>query len=286
MSDPNDSTLVTGTIDGDGVSLSSTFLEFCAKVRNSDPSILPKAGNPFRIDQLSERKQIKLADALLENNSVTYLKLYAKKYTKDSAVAIAKYIRTSERLQRICWDGTWDAEHRELVLRHREEMLCCFLSAFQESTSLKELFIDLPPIVGPSSLAFKNMLTHTQSLRSLTLISPRGRLDDITVAAARSGLEKNITLRELTLEFSRGAMTDVSPILTSLRDHPFLQRLCLRGPWVDLNGLETVLLSDTSQITELEIHMPYKDPSTMRGFTRVLQALAHRPTLTKRRLPN
>jgi hypothetical protein len=37
MSDPNSSTST-----GDGVSLSSTFLEFCAKVRKDDPSILPK----------------------------------------------------------------------------------------------------------------------------------------------------------------------------------------------------------------------------------------------------
>jgi hypothetical protein len=42
-----------------------------------------------------------------------------------------------------------------------EEMLCCFLSAFQESTSPKELQIDLPMIGGPSNLAFGNVLTHT-----------------------------------------------------------------------------------------------------------------------------
>jgi hypothetical protein len=45
MSVSNDS---SGTIDGDGVSLSSTFLEFCAKVRNDDPSILPLPGAPFQ----------------------------------------------------------------------------------------------------------------------------------------------------------------------------------------------------------------------------------------------
>jgi hypothetical protein len=69
------------------------------------------------------------------------------------------------------------------------------------------------------------------------------------VAAARSGLKKNTTLRELTLECSW-----VSPILASLHDHPLLRRLCLHGHVVDLTGLETVLLSDNSKITELDIH--------------------------------
>jgi hypothetical protein len=105
----------------------------------------------------------------------------------------------------------------------------------------------------PSNLALENMLTQNQSLRSLTLICPAGRQDDITVATSRSGSEKNSTLREVILVL-RGATT-VSPILTCLRDHPLLRTLCLRGHAMDLIQLETVLLSDTSKITELEIHM-------------------------------
>jgi hypothetical protein len=99
------------------------------------------------------------------------------------------------------------------------------------------------------------------------------------VAAARSGLKKNTTLRELTLEFPPD-QTPVSPLLTSLRDHPLLQRLCLRGHVGDLTGLETLLLSDTSKITELEIDRCYGRPRMM-GLTHVLQALGRRPTLTK-----
>jgi hypothetical protein len=73
------------------------------------------------------------------------------------------------------------------------------------------------------------------------------------VAAATSRLKKNTTLRELTLHFSPGGTT-ISPILTSLRYHPLLQRLSLRGYVTDLTGLETVLLSDNSKIKELEIN--------------------------------
>jgi hypothetical protein len=76
------------------------------------------------------------------------------------------------------------------------------------------------------------------------VVFPVGQLEDMAVAAARSAL------RELTLEFPRDA-TDITVILTSLRDHTLIQRLCLREYAVDLTGLETVLLSDSSRITEL-----------------------------------
>ena len=101
MRDPNDSTST-----GDGVSLSSTFLEFCANVRTNDPSILPELGKPFKIRRLSEKEHIELADALLENTNVTYLKLRMEKYTKSSVEAMAKYIQTRKQLQRIHWNQT------------------------------------------------------------------------------------------------------------------------------------------------------------------------------------
>jgi Leucine-rich repeat (LRR) protein len=51
---------------------------------------------------------------------------------------------------------------------------------------------------------------------------------------------------------------------------------------VDLTGLETVLLSDNSKITELEIDRRIEEGVLMmRGLTQVLQALGRRPTLTK-----
>jgi hypothetical protein len=151
---------------------------------------------------------------------------------------MAKYVRTSKRLQHF-------RLNRDLgeKLRHREEILCCFLPAIQESTSLKELDMKWPRGGGPSNLALENMLTHTQSLRSLSLRYPVGQLEDTAMAAALSGLKKITTLRELTLQFPRYA-TAVSPILTSLRDHPLLRRLCLRGYSKDLTGFETLLLSD------------------------------------------
>jgi hypothetical protein len=92
MKDPNDSTSTTS----DGDSLSSEFLELCFKVWKDDPSVLPAPGKPFKIRHLSEREGMELADALLENNSVTYLQLEdTKKYTKSSVEAMPEYARTS-----------------------------------------------------------------------------------------------------------------------------------------------------------------------------------------------
>jgi Ran GTPase-activating protein (RanGAP) involved in mRNA processing and transport len=265
------------TSTNDDAPLLPKFLEFCEKVRNNDPSILPEPSEPLRIRYLSEKEVIELADALMENKNVTSLVLDAAKYTKNSAEAMAKYLRTSKRLQRVIWCEASNGDDREL--REREEIFCCFLHAFQESTSLKILHIDFPVTGGPSNLALESMLRHTQSLRSLGLMCPVGSPGNKIVAAAASGLKKNTTLRELTLIFPQDATT-VSPLFTSLRNHPHLRKLCLHGYAVDLTGLETVLSSGTSQITELDIHRSYRSHAII-GLTPVLQALGRRPTLTK-----
>jgi hypothetical protein len=76
----------------------TTFLEFCAKVRNRNnyPS-----GKPLRIRTLSENEATKLADALLAGTNITYLELEMAKCTKYSAEAMAKYVRSSKCLQRL-----------------------------------------------------------------------------------------------------------------------------------------------------------------------------------------
>jgi Ran GTPase-activating protein (RanGAP) involved in mRNA processing and transport len=277
MSVSNNSAL-TGTVDDGRALLSSTFLDFCSKVRNNDPSILPECGKPFKIRHMREREGMELADALLENTNVTYLQLDTWKYTKSFAEAMAKFVRTSKHLQHISWRKDSATLHQKW--RSHEDIFSCFLPAIQDSTSLKELNMELPSRGRPSNLALENMLTHTQSLQSLKLIFPDHVLEDVAMAAVQSGLKKNTTLRELTLFFFRGAAT-ASPILTTLGGHPLLRRLCLSGDVVDLTGLETVLLSETSKITELDINSFNGGLIPMMGLSRVLRALARRRTLTK-----
>jgi hypothetical protein len=67
MSDPNAS-----TSSADGVPLSSEFLEFCAKVRKNDPSILPAPANFLRIRHMSEKEDIELAEMLFWKATVSH----------------------------------------------------------------------------------------------------------------------------------------------------------------------------------------------------------------------
>jgi hypothetical protein len=78
--------------------------------------------------RMCEREGIEFAGALLENTSVTYLELDTENDTKSSAEAVAKYVHTTKRLHRIHWPR-YARTHEQ-----REEMLCCFLPAFQESS--------------------------------------------------------------------------------------------------------------------------------------------------------
>ena len=95
----------TGIIDDGRALLSPTFLEFCSKVRNNDPSIMPEPGEPFKIRRICEREGIELADALLENNMVTYIELSTEYYPTISAAAMAHYVRTLTRLQHLRLNG-------------------------------------------------------------------------------------------------------------------------------------------------------------------------------------
>jgi hypothetical protein len=83
---------------------------------------------------LSEKEAVELADALLENSSVTYLELATEKYTKSSAGAMTKYVRTSKRLRQIRWvrdseKSRWARESGG-EFQHCEEVLSYLLPAF------------------------------------------------------------------------------------------------------------------------------------------------------------
>jgi hypothetical protein len=221
---------------------------------------------------MREQKGMELASALMENTNVKNIEVWTVEYTIAYARAMANYVRTSRQLQSLRW-GSGD-------LTYSDDIACCLLHAIQESVAIKELHIKLPCGDGPSHLAFENMLTHTQNIRSLRLHSMGRRSEDMAVAALLSGLKKNISLRELTLEFSLSA-TSLSPILTSLCDHPHLRKLCLVGSSIDLTHLETVLRSKNSKITELSIDTRRYGGQPVIGVTRFLQALGRRPALIK-----
>ena len=146
MSVSNDSTAF-GTIDNERALLLSIFTEFCTKLRNNDPSILPELSEPLRINCSSEKEHMELADALLENTNVTYLQLWTADYTEGSAEAMAKYMRTSKRLQRIlCCSLVWpEKEHHSTrahtgILAGRNGSLSYFYQFTRPSSPSKAMF--------------------------------------------------------------------------------------------------------------------------------------------------
>jgi hypothetical protein len=168
---------------------------------------------------------------LLENPSVTYLKLETDYYTtKSSAEAMTKYLRTIKHLEHIhCYT---------ILLQECEETFYCFLLAFQESTSLKELSICFPVIGGLSNLALE-----TQSLWSICLRLLDGLLEDIAIAAASSGMKNTTNLRELALEGGEHAtalsLSYLSQYTRSSSPSKAMFASCLRGYAVDRTELET-----------------------------------------------
>jgi hypothetical protein len=139
----------------------------------------------FKISQLErERRHRAFRCSPRENNSVTYLELETGTFYEKFRRGMAKYLRTSKYLQSISWPKDFFSNDRENP--QNEEMLCCFMSALRESTSLKELDINFPRGGGPSNLTLENMLIHTQSLGSLSLVARGVRQEDRAVAAARS----------------------------------------------------------------------------------------------------
>jgi hypothetical protein len=231
MSDLNES---TSTSDDD--TFLPGFLEFCGMVRKNDPSILPAPGHFLCIRHLSEKEDVELADALLENDGVEYLELGTAKYTKASAEAMAKYVRTSRCLERIVYNG----EFYQLLPQH-EEMLCCLLPATQVSTSLKKLKLKLPPTGGQSYIAFAEMLMYTKTLRSLTLISPVGvslPREEIFVDATATPFWRKLSALEtrryrssqkLTLEGNCITSTGVGALLEAMEHSSHITNLDLQN---------------------------------------------------------
>jgi hypothetical protein len=99
MSDPYDST-ASGTIDDcNRAVLPSKFSRQSAKQRSFYSAGTWQA---VRIRHLSEKEDIELVDALRENTCAAYLGLKTEEYTKSSAEAMAKYVRTREIYMQNC----------------------------------------------------------------------------------------------------------------------------------------------------------------------------------------
>jgi hypothetical protein len=224
---------------------------------------------------LSEAEYIEVVGAPVQSSTaVTTLLLYMEQYMEDSTVAIGKYLAESSKHLEIIYLT------RGLALSLHQRVISILLTSLQVSSSLKKLSVVNIQLHQSASQAFESLLTHTKSLQKLQLKGWRG-VNPEELEMLQSGFSKNTPLRELTLISWSG--TNLTAVLTSLRDHPLLQKLSSAACIEERIGLNILLHSGKSKITDLTIDKTggYEEARRSAAFGGVLQTLGRKTTLTK-----
>jgi Ran GTPase-activating protein (RanGAP) involved in mRNA processing and transport len=264
--------------DGDEPSwISSTARELCNQLRVNDGRVLendPEYNSvfvPFKYSgEYSEDERIAVFQALKENTSVKCIRLAPHKFTKRSAKAAAKYLKSSKTLQTLHLDDSPYQNPHE-----RREMISILFRALSRNTSVTKLIINFD-VVRFGCVAFQELLTNTQTLQTLSVVRRYdyryGELNEVDIAAITSGFANNTTLRDL--EFQGWRETELAPVLTALQEHPALQKIYLNE---SLSGLEVLLRSQDSKVKELVLEGIHR--STV-GFHAVMRELGRNTRLT------
>jgi hypothetical protein len=265
--------------DDDDTSISQEeFRGYCDQLRLNDPSVLPWGDAVFKDilrGYLSEAEYIEVVGAPVQSSTaVTTLLLYMEQYMEDSTVAIGKYLAESSKHLEIIYLT------RGLALSLHQRVISILLTSLQVSSSLKKLSVVNIQLHQSASQAFESLLTHTKSLQKLQLKGWRG-VNPEELEMLQSGFSKNTPLRELTLISWSG--TNLTAVLTSLRDHPLLQKLSSAACIEERIGLNILLHSGKSKITDLTIDKTggYEEARRSAAFGGVLQTLGRKTTLTK-----
>jgi hypothetical protein len=167
------------------------------------------------------------------------------------------------------------------------EMISLVLRALSRNTSVTKLIIYTLD-VGLASVAFRELLTCTQTLQKLQMKGSEkdASFDEVEIATIASGFAHNTTLRDLELESCREAY--LVPVLTALQRHPALQKIHLSARFLDLylsslSGLEALLRSQDSKVKELVFDNV--DTRTV-GLYPVIQELERNTTVTNLAIRN
>jgi Ran GTPase-activating protein (RanGAP) involved in mRNA processing and transport len=270
---------------------SSVFSGFCADLREDDPTVLPSTGSPFKIRAgLTESQYIELSAALLESSAVKRLELDVYALTEGSAQAIGKYLRASKFLVSVSLDEGWAPatafEDRSAWWRNQHTVLTILLRSLRKCVSLEELSVKNREL-GRASHELKAFLIHTKSLRKLTVSTS---LPPVEWGRVQLGLSMNTTLVELALldNFLYGdgqVAYNVAPIPKSLHNHPSLKTLRLEACRGEVTGIENLMISEKSKITQVVISFQganYLEPAVrLTSDTGTLLALARYTKLTR-----
>jgi Ran GTPase-activating protein (RanGAP) involved in mRNA processing and transport len=240
---------------GDEALISSAVHELCNKLRANDQRVLRHSSTFVPSNYIrdhSEAECIAVFQALKENTSVKHIDfrmLFEQHKTERSALAVAEYVESSKTLQTLHLNDSSTHYSHEVG-----EAISLLLRALSRNTSVTTLSIDTAGVKF-ASVAFKELLTRTQTLRNLRISGFAYNIfHEVQIAAIASGFANNTTLCDV--EFRSWPEADLTPVLTALQCHPALKVIQFSGKVYgedlpSLSGLEMLLRSQDSKVKEL-----------------------------------
>jgi Ran GTPase-activating protein (RanGAP) involved in mRNA processing and transport len=275
--------------DGDDALISVAVRELCDQLRSNEPRILRRCflvshnicgycEDRRYIRNYNEAEYIAVFQALKENTSVKKIDfiLSQRHCTNRSVLATAaEYLESSKTLQTLHLGYQYDEQH----FQELPAALSLLLRALSRNTSVTELDI-CTDVVRFASVAFQELLTCTQTLQKLELFAQEDEdFDEVQIAAIVSGFANNTTLRDVNFQGWREA--DLVPVLTTLQDHPVLQKITFSADPEDssiyLPSVSGLFCSQDSKVNELIFERV--DTRTV-GLHPVMRELGRNATVT------
>jgi Ran GTPase-activating protein (RanGAP) involved in mRNA processing and transport len=257
-------------------SISSYIRELCNRLR---ANVFAYGSFQFVISRYmsgcSEGECTAVLKALKENTTVEHISfsmLFKRHYTKRFALVAAEYMESTKTLQTLNL-GQGRNQENPVLMSH-------LLQVLSRNTSVTE-FIIYAKSVRCASVAFQELLTRTQTIKKLQIISPgyEEACDEVQIAAIASGFANNTTLRDL--EFRGWREANLARVLTALQRHPALNKIQFSAQSLDFlpspSGLEVLLRSKHSKVKELVLDKV--DTRTV-GFHALVQELGRNTTIT------
>jgi hypothetical protein len=245
------STFHDGGTDGhEEAEISFGTRDLCNQLRANDPLVYGR-NSTFRPSNYikSDVDWIEVFQALKENTSVKHIDLilFSENYKERSALIAAEYVESSKSLQTL---NLSIGPHCQYFPKEYQITSCLLLRALSRNKSVRSLIIN-DVLVRIASVAFRELLTCTQTLQHLKVIG--SRFDEVRISTIASGFANNTTLRYLQLDTWQQA--DLPPVLTALQCHPTLKKIYLSSgcsPMLpSLSGLEGLLRSKDSKIKDV-----------------------------------
>jgi hypothetical protein len=251
----------------------SSVPQLCAQLRTNDPSVLPGGRNEVFEPNVPDSCRLMIAEALLQNTGVRCIGLELQDDDELSSDAMAKYRYLAQSKHLLANNLSQD-----LTGSRQQNFLSTFIEAIGPSNSVtklnlcKALTSELPVSLFKTCwLERKSSDIYESSTWKEEGLWKRWR------RLSHLAFPKNATLREI--ELLDCAETSRTVVLTSLRDHPVLEKLTDEG-FSSLLAIGTLLRGKNSQLKKLVIgHLNKSTGEQVVGFESFIQEMGRNATI-------